>query len=439
MKPSTAGVIILLVVATGAALEYGPATWPKPRTLLGLADDSVPVAAAIGRALHSRSGAVGEVEVVGAEVRLLAGRLRLEVSDEREPGDAKDVAHFHVLAAADGVPSGRLDVCSMGWGATAELRFEDLAEAFAGVAFPPLLSRIKGEPLLEARPFWGDEPWAVNGFRGYVGPVVARGGAIDVASFEDSDFFSEIPGLPDDGRLHLVKAVLLSKGGFWERTIELDGRATAVAAARWSRVPATPAVAMAVRFAVYDQRDKPPAAEARQTALQRLEAREPWLFPADACPVDVMPTVLAEHSYSPLACRNGRLLDCLTACEKGSASYCYSAALDLQSPGSPKPGPEALFLRACRLGFASGCTNAAAGRLLVHEDACALRTFEKICERAGDPWACTMFGGALAKGDGVAKDPARAREVLAKSCSHGADDPACQGAEQILRSLDGTP
>ncbi|MBI4941553.1 MAG: hypothetical protein HY830_12475, partial [Actinobacteria bacterium] len=55
-----------------------------------------------------------------------------------------------------------------------------------------------------------------------------------------------------------------------------------------------------------------------------------------------MPAELPAHSYSPLGCRNGRLLDCLAACEKGSASSCYSAALDLQSPGNPTPGPEAL-------------------------------------------------------------------------------------------------
>ena len=57
-------------------------------------------------------------------------------------------------------------------------------------------------------------------------------------------------------------------------------------------------------------------------------------------------------------------------------------------------------------------------------------------ERAADPWACTMLGGALIRGAIRERDPERARKVLAQSCHLGADDPACVAANRLLKELD---
>jgi hypothetical protein len=95
-----------------------------------------------------------------------------------------------------------------------------------------------------------------------------------------------------------------------------------------------------------------------------------------------------------------------------------------------------VFLRACQLGSASACTNAAAGR--PEQDACALETYEATCERGSDPWGCVMLGGLLVKEE-QHRDLERARKVLPKACAIADDDPACQAARGILHSIDTPP
>ena len=92
-------------------------------------------------------------------------------------------------------------------------------------------------------------------------------------------------------------------------------------------------------------------------------------------------------------------------------------------------------MRSCALGEGSGCTNAAAGMLKEHpEDPCINRTFERVCDRGQDAWACTMFGNALVKRHDPS-DRSRIKEVLGRSCKYGHDDAACRSAEAILRDL----
>lgn len=239
----------------------------------------------------------------------------------------------------------------MGAGDSREARLADAAAAFVGGALAPLLSRLKGDAVLEARAFWGDEPWAVPGVRGFASAVVARGGA-DGARFAQAPLFSGIPELPQDGKVHLLKAVVASSGDAWLRTIELDGGATSVSDSRFAALDAQDAPGMV-----------PPAQDARARALERLRSREAWLTSTEACPADLMPATMPDFAYSSGACRGGRLLECLALCEKRAASFCYAAAQEVLQAKEDPGGAQALLLRSCELGFASGCTNAAAGRL----------------------------------------------------------------------------
>jgi TPR repeat protein len=125
----------------------------------------------------------------------------------------------------------------------------------------------------------------------------------------------------------------------------------------------------------------------------------------------------------------------MTECERGRATSCYSAAIEMQGV-DPKqlPAVQALFLRACSLGNSSACTNAAAGRKTL--DACSVRTFDQTCAQTGDPWGCAMLGMALARGEGIARDLERARTVLRKACAQATDDPACAAATQLLGQIE---
>lgn len=101
---------------------------------------------------------------------------------------------------------------------------------------------------------------------------------------------------------------------------------------------------------------------------------------------------------------------------------------------------EALFLRACKLGIVSGCTNRAAAMINLKADdekavKCAVDTFEKTCEQ-DDPWGCTMFAYALVAGQGGRpKDLDKALQVLSKSCKYGIGDDACQAANKLAEEI----
>lgn len=166
--------------------------------------------------------------------------------------------------------------------------------------------------------------------------------------------------------------------------------------------------------------------------LADLEAAQPsWLYPADACPADIMSDDDVDVLYFGDRCIDA-LDSCLGKCEAGDANACYALALAAQTLERELVS-QALFLRACSLGLVSGCTNRAAG-MPQQAQACSIRTYEKAC-KLDDPWACTMLGFHLFHGDGVAKDHARARGVLAKSCRYGDEDEACRSAKELLEKI----
>jgi hypothetical protein len=184
----------------------------------------------------------------------------------------------------------------------------------------------------------------------------------------------------------------------------------------------------------------PPPESARDRTLRELAAHPAWLFPADACPASVMPPTLTNPPVSDRACAGDALPACVSACEQGTAAACFNAALAVQVPGKADEPSEALFLRACKLGDAGGCTNRGAGWMMQHDnhaDACVLQTFGRVCEEAGDPWGCTMLGLTLVKGDGVPRDLPRAKRALTAACrtSPTPPDEPCAAALHLLEQL----
>jgi hypothetical protein len=162
-------------------------------------------------------------------------------------------------------------------------------------------------------------------------------------------------------------------------------------------------------------------------------------FPADACPANVFPPVEREVRYLSERCAP-KLQVCTRLCDQGDGNACYAAALRLQELGAADADSEPLFLRACRLGVASGCTNRAAGIMKLEAKRpgaleCATQTFDAMCTRA-DPWACTMLAFNLARGLGAKRDLARALEVLPAGCRLGPDDVACQRALELKKAIE---
>ncbi|OUS28193.1 hypothetical protein A9Q99_11675 [Gammaproteobacteria bacterium 45_16_T64] len=171
---------------------------------------------------------------------------------------------------------------------------------------------------------------------------------------------------------------------------------------------------------------------------KELEKSESWLLTSVSCPADLMARNPAKVKYDTSSCANN-LSFCLAMCNKEKVNYCYNAAQEVQrlELAEYERYAEALFVRSCRLGSASGCTNSAAtnqNRKGTIDFTCAARTYKKSCDW-GDPWGCTMYGSHLAHGKGVAKDLDAALVALSKSCKHGEDDPACVNAKSITKQI----
>lgn len=150
-----------------------------------------------------------------------------------------------------------------------------------------------------------------------------------------------------------------------------------------------------------------------------------------------MPATMVKGDYSK--CMAGDA-SCIATCKGGGAVACYGAALHQQTQKHLELS-DALFLRACKLGAASGCTNRAASLLSLSPNPtpttlrCASATFERSCA-AHDPWGCTMFATMLMRGMGGVQDLNRARTVLDDSCLNGESDPACESAAALRLQID---
>ncbi len=434
--------LLVVIVATAAVYivkVYGPGWFNRDERL---------VAQEIAEKVRARLSVPAAVVGSSRGVNVLDGKLRLEIVDRRERSDSENTAHFHVIAHLANSPFRGLDACVIGMGENPEVAISNVAEIYVRSALPPIISLIKPEISSEAKLFAGREPWGVPGFRGWAGDIRAQANAeipkTEIQKTTDVLFgaplYEGLSDLPNDGHSHLLKVILMAENGSWKRSIELDGQPTSIQEERWTGAPAPTHFMITTAFAVFEKRDRFADAGARESALTILGEGAPWLSKGDVCPTDVLPQFFLQSSYINEACKGGRLRDCLAECEQGSAASCFSAAIEIQESAKSEPMALALFMRACSLGNASGCTNAAATREAAQmaagsnlaEDNCSRKTYEAICDRAADPWACTMFGVAMLRSKNP--DLARVQEVLGRSCKHGSN-PACSSAQAILKSL----
>lgn len=157
------------------------------------------------------------------------------------------------------------------------------------------------------------------------------------------------------------------------------------------------------------------------------------------------------------------------ACDAGQGLGCHNLANLLQQSDAPTGEVTAQLDSACALKWAEGCRaamwrhqgepalllkRAEQGCALSDSPSCAMaalvlaltepgssRARERIVQVTAscsddDAASCAMLGLLYARGDGVTRDGARARELLARACRHGAQG-ACQLAqhpEQLERA-----
>ena len=156
-----------------------------------------------------------------------------------------------------------------------------------------------------------------------------------------------------------------------------------------------------------------------------LKEKPDWLYASDSCPASVMTEVGNKPNFYKEGC-SANPQKCLNDCKNGDPTSCYALALLIEEYVEPySESPQPLYLRSCKLGITSGCTNRAANIAELKPNdlvaqKCATDTFEKTCSQ-NDPWGCTMFGLALSRGDGRTKDVPAAVKALEKACEVSVD------------------
>jgi len=192
-----------------------------------------------------------------------------------------------------------------------------------------------------------------------------------------------------------------------------------------------------------NQDNKERVAESQtQNVINALQQKPEWLFTGEACPGDVMPEFETEIKFLTEGCADNPD-ECLKKCETGDGNACYSLALLLEEKhGLQQKETPPLYLRSCKLGIVSGCTNYAASKtnfdsMDAPTTACVANSFEKACAK-DDAWGCNMYGQLLYLGLGRKQDTNKALETLQKACNvTDAADAACAEArelEQMIRN-----
>jgi len=191
------------------------------------------------------------------------------------------------------------------------------------------------------------------------------------------------------------------------------------------------------------EENKKRIAEAQtQSVLKALQEKPAWLFTGDVCPSEVMPEAETEVKFLAEGCA-GNPDECLNKCRADDGNACYALALLVEEKhGSGKQETPPLYLRSCKLGVVSGCTNYAASKtnfdsMDAATTACVANSFEKTCGR-NDAWGCNMYGQLLYLGLGRKQDTNKALETFQKACNvTDAEDAACVEArelEQLVRN-----
>jgi hypothetical protein len=137
---------------------------------------------------------------------------------------------------------------------------------------------------------------------------------------------------------------------------------------------------------------------------------------APPCLADGLGPLVAKQSFSE-KCLDAGI--CAVACTDGSPDACITHAYELEQRGDP--AAHEWFARACKLGFAIGCTNVGAHIWTAKtasdaDNACGKRLFELAC-KADEAFGCGMFGRVLAAEAETPEQQQAARRQLDSACT----------------------
>lgn len=176
-------------------------------------------------------------------------------------------------------------------------------------------------------------------------------------------------------------------------------------------------------------------AKTREQTLIALRAMPSWLPSLDVCPSEVMPKEIVMTPYDEGHCKDEKLVWCAQRCASGDAQACFAMGVEVQvNPSQPDELSQRIFLRACMLGEAGGCTMRIQGRLKSRNlelDECTVSSFKRTCD-ADDAWGCAMLASALSQGG--ERDQMFA--AINKACTIAPDRAPCESAKKVRETIE---
>lgn len=173
---------------------------------------------------------------------------------------------------------------------------------------------------------------------------------------------------------------------------------------------------------------------------QQITSKPEWLPFDEQFSSEIVPASSKDLKYSDKGCRNNPNR-CFEQCKKEDGNACYALSLLFEERKSLEQRDSTpLFLRACKLGIMSGCTNYAAGKLNsdpqnIEITQMAKRIFEQTCEKK-DAWGCAMYGMLLGESAESDEDLKSAVEYLSKACEFRSnEDEACKNAQTLIEQI----
>ncbi len=176
---------------------------------------------------------------------------------------------------------------------------------------------------------------------------------------------------------------------------------------------------------------------------QQISSKPDWLSLDEQFSSEIVPASSKELNYSVADCRNNPNR-CFEECKKEDGNSCYALALLFENRNASKQnGSMPIFLRACKFGIMSGCTNYAAG--ILNSDPknidiiqTAKRIFEQTCETK-DAWGCAMYGMLLGESAESDEELNNAVKYLSKACEFvSIEHEACKNAQTIIEQINKT-
>ena len=239
MRMRTALIAISAITCLTLAVLGGWYLWPKGDA--GSPTETSSIASELAELMRDQVWLVDSVSTAGSTVTVLDGQITLSVVQPTVPAKERGATgHVHVIAQTYAPRTSQLEACIVSIGRDRSDELTKLAVRYVRLAWPAVVSMLKGEPLLDAYPFYGTEPDGIEGYRGYAGPVykVESVGERSEDPFADVSLLSGISGVPFDGRVHLVKVIVYPHDDAWMRIVELDGNiGDPLSHQRWTAVP----------------------------------------------------------------------------------------------------------------------------------------------------------------------------------------------------------